>query len=318
MGRKATDPAGTESGAAGLPGENSIPLIGCISHGFNHATNGGAVLLLYLHSQKKIRILYFLPLLVIFALCSLPLPAASAAMVTLSWDANSEPDLVGYILHYGTSSRDYLDGVDVGNTTGCTISGLDPGQVYYFAVTAYNTVGESGFSEEVAYTIPDTPPPPSELQYELSVATVGNGSVVLDPPGGTYNKGTVVQLTAVADSGSSFDKWSRDITGTVNPINITMNDDKAVTANFEAVVVPLYTLTADIVGNGSVDLDPPGPTYNEGTVVQLTAVADPGSAFDNWSGDVTGSANPVTITMDADINVTATFTESAYHLFGDI
>ena len=51
-------------------------------------------------------------------------------MVTLAWDANSEPDLAGYIMHYGTSSRDYLDGVDVGNTTGCTISGLEPGQVW--------------------------------------------------------------------------------------------------------------------------------------------------------------------------------------------
>jgi hypothetical protein len=84
-------------------------------------------------------------------------------MVTLSWDANPEPDLAGYILHYGTLSRDYLDGVDVGNTTGCTISGLEPGQVYYFAVTAYNTFGESGFSEELTYEIPFDTSPPDEV-----------------------------------------------------------------------------------------------------------------------------------------------------------
>ena len=125
---------------------------GCISHGFNHATNGGAVLLSYLSFLKKIRVLYVLPLLVIFTLSSLPLPAASAAMVTLSWDANSEPDLAGYVLHHGTSSRDYLDGVDVGNTTGCTISGLEPGQIYKFKVYATNAMGdspESSYSNEI-------------------------------------------------------------------------------------------------------------------------------------------------------------------------
>ena len=123
--------------------------IGCISHGLNHATNGGAVLLSYLLFLKKIRIQYSLPLLVIFTLCFLQLPTAFAATVTVAWDANSEPDLAGYILYYGTSSPDYLYNVDVGNTTGCTISGLDQGGIYYFAAKAYNTIGESEFSEEL-------------------------------------------------------------------------------------------------------------------------------------------------------------------------
>ena len=145
------------------------------------------------------------------------------------------------------------------------------------------------------------------LQYELALDTVGDGSVELNPPSGTYNEGTVVELTAVADPGSAFDSWSGDITGTANPVTITMNADISVSANFEVVPVPQFTITEDIVGDGSVVLEPPGGTYNEGTVVELTAVADPGSAFDSWSGDITGAANPVTITMNADIAVTANF-----------
>jgi hypothetical protein len=61
-----------------------------------------------------------------------------------------------------------------------------------------------------------------------------------------------------------------------------------------------------------VELNPPGGTYDEGTVVQLRAVAEPGSAFDRWSEDMTGADNPVTTTMDADKYVTAKFIESAY------
>jgi uncharacterized repeat protein (TIGR02543 family) len=42
-------------------------------------------------------------------------------------------------------------------------------------------------------------------------------------------------------------------------------------------------------------------------VVQLTATATAGYAFDRWSGDLTGSSNPATITMDGDKAVTAHF-----------
>jgi uncharacterized repeat protein (TIGR02543 family) len=58
-----------------------------------------------------------------------------------------------------------------------------------------------------------------------------------------------------------------------------------------------------------VTLDPPGGVYDDGTVVTLTAVPDSGWQFDNWSGDLSGSANPTTITMDANKTVTANFSE---------
>jgi uncharacterized repeat protein (TIGR02543 family) len=45
-------------------------------------------------------------------------------------------------------------------------------------------------------------------------------------------------------------------------------------------------------------------------VVTLTATADAGWTFSNWTGDLTGSTNPDTITMDGNKTVTATFTET--------
>ncbi len=66
-------------------------------------------------------------------------------------------------------------------------------------------------------------------------------------------------------------------------------------------------LTVQVAGNGTVNLDPPGGTYDLGTEVTLTAVAAADSTFDYWTGDLTGSTNPVTITMDADMRVTAVF-----------
>ena len=85
-----------------------------------------------------------------------PLPQiAQAAQVTVAWDPNSETGLSGYIVHYGTLSRNYQAYTDVGNNTQATISNLQAGVTYYIAVTAYDRfANESGYSNEVVYNAP--------------------------------------------------------------------------------------------------------------------------------------------------------------------
>ena len=79
----------------------------------------------------------------------------TSAQVTLAWDASTAPNLGGYKLYYGTSSGTYPSSVDVGPSTTYTLTGLTPGQTYYFAITAYDTGGttESDFSNEVSATL---------------------------------------------------------------------------------------------------------------------------------------------------------------------
>ncbi|MBI4681891.1 MAG: fibronectin type III domain-containing protein [Nitrospirae bacterium] len=80
--------------------------------------------------------------------------------VTLSWDAsttNSDgsplTDLAGYKVHYGVSSNNYTQTVDVGNFTGAVINNLSHGP-WCFSVTAYDNSGnESGYSSEFCTTI---------------------------------------------------------------------------------------------------------------------------------------------------------------------
>jgi uncharacterized repeat protein (TIGR02543 family) len=54
--------------------------------------------------------------------------------------------------------------------------------------------------------------------------------------------------------------------------------------------------------------------YAAGEVVTLTAYAVFGWSFAGWSGDLTGTENPATVTMDADMEVTATFVPTEYTL----
>jgi uncharacterized repeat protein (TIGR02543 family) len=93
----------------------------------------------------------------------------------------------------------------------------------------------SGSQANYLYSIYATYTPSAPPQYTLTVNTSGQGSVSLNPSGGTYAAGTVVTLTAAPDSGWQFDGWSGDLSGSTNPATITMNSNKTVTANFSEV-----------------------------------------------------------------------------------
>lgn len=83
---------------------------------------------------------------------------------TLSWNANTESNLAGYRIYYGTSPRTdkcppggYPEKIDVGKTTSYTLNGLTNGRTYYFSITSYNVANkESCFSEEGKKTISRT------------------------------------------------------------------------------------------------------------------------------------------------------------------
>jgi len=95
--------------------------------------------------------------LLISSVCSIFAAQAFAyGGVTVSWDPNTESDLAGYKVHYGSSSRNYDNILWVGNQTSYQVSGLQDGQRYYFAVTALDHSGnESDFSREVSIIIPE-------------------------------------------------------------------------------------------------------------------------------------------------------------------
>jgi len=137
-----------------------------------------------------------------------------------------------------------------------------------------------------------------------------NGTVTKNPNQANYNYGSLVQLTATPNTGYTFSGWSGDASGTTNPLTITMNGNKNITANF---IINTYALTINAI-NGTVTKNPDQVNYNYGAVVQLTATPSIGYTFTGWSGNATGSANPLTIIMDGNKNITANFTINSYTL----
>ncbi|MBN1280953.1 MAG: hypothetical protein JXA00_04820 [Candidatus Thermoplasmatota archaeon] len=144
-------------------------------------------------------------------------------------------------------------------------------------------------------------------EFTLTVSTDGSGSVTKNPDQATYPYGTVVQLTAIPDEGWMFSTWTGDASGSNNPISITMTSNKSVVAHFTQHD---YILTIQVEGSGTVSLSPNLPSYAYGAVVTLTAEPTEGWAFTYWSGDLTGSDNPETITIDGNKTVVAHFVDS--------
>jgi hypothetical protein len=126
-------------------------------------------------------------------------PAQAVQSVTLAWDPNPDPTVVGYNLYCGVASGTYTNMVHVGNVTNITLSSLNEGTTYFFATTAYCGAGiEGDFSNEITYTVPG---PPAGLQIHLAT----DGQIVLivtGPIGHSYDLLATQALTAWAVIGT--------------------------------------------------------------------------------------------------------------------
>lgn len=121
-----------------------------------------------------------------------------ADSAVLSWDANSESDIAGYKIYYGTSFGVYPHIVDVGNNTTYVVDNLIQDKKYFFVVTAYDFAGnESGFSKEVSY--PPTVVYPNPFREYTTIYAGEKGDVrifnILGQLVKTVEVGTVIDMT---------------------------------------------------------------------------------------------------------------------------
>jgi len=159
---------------------------------------------------------------------------------------------------------------------------------------------------DTSVTATFVPLPPT---YVLTRNVVGSGTIDVSPDLASYDPGDTVIVTALPDSGWSFAGWSDGLTGTENPDTLVMQSDTTITATFTQ---PQYAINVTVVGNGSVLRNPDKALYDPGEEVALVAVPDSGWVFMGWSGDLTSFSNADTVTVTADVFVTATFGQALY------
>ena len=149
----------------------------------------------------------------------------------------------------------------------------------------------------------------SHFWYTFPIPIIGCGRVEKTPDWPAYPVGIAVELTAISCPGWLFDCWGGDISGSENPITVWIDPGLTITAQF---IEEWYTLNITIVGNGTVDVIPYKPYYLYGEELQLTAIADSGWTFKEWSVDLNSIENPETIIITANTTVIATFIQQGW------
>ena len=202
-----------------------------------------------------------------------------AAQVTLAWDSNTESDLAGYRVYYGTASRNYSMFIDVGRVNTYTVSGLTDGRTYYFAATAYNTSNvESAYSSEVSHRT---------CTYSISPPSA---SVAPQATTGAVQVTTQTGCPWTASSGAS---WVTITSGNQGTGNGTVSYSVAANSNASARTVAstiagkLFTITQAGTGspstvtqttsgltNGSFEQDYTGWTATGNMDIQTSSAAD--------------------------------------------
>ena len=163
--------------------------------------------------------------------------------------------------------------------------------------------GEYLFTWEYATKTLTVTYPALPVKYNVTV-TADHGTVT---GAGTYEEGKTATLTATPAEGYQFVNWTvgEEVVSTENPYKFTVTADVALVANFELIPPTKYNVTVT-AENGTVE---GAGEYEEGKTATLTATANEGYEFVNWTvgEEVVSTENPYTFTVTADIALVANF-----------
>lgn len=139
---------------------------------------------------------------------------------------------------------------------------------------------------------------------DFTIEKVGNGTV--SHSSGVYAEGEEFALVATPDAGWIFSGWTGDTLCSESSLNITLNKDYNVRANFIQV---FYDLTLLKEGLGSLSYG--SGAYIQGEFIVLEATPSSGWVFSGWTGDTVSAENPLTISIDSSMNIKANFVEKS-------
>ncbi len=129
---------------------------------------------------------------------------------------------------------------------------------------------------------------------------------------GVYNEGTIATLVATEASGFTFTNWTEggNVVSTSSTYSFTVTSDRALVANF-TINTYNVTVAANPSNGGSVS---GGGTYNYGATCTLTATANTGYSFTNWTknGQQVSTSATYSFTVTESGNYIANFSLNSY------
>jgi large repetitive protein len=194
--------------------------------------------------------------------------------------------------YFNTLTTPQLTAISQSNLTGP--SELDFGAVANGTTSSQTiTITNSGSSQAIqisSFTVTGT-------GFQVSLPSGYTLPVLLKP-------GASLALSATYQSNGTS-----NASGQVAISNSGQNASLSIALKANSNTTTTYTLTTNASGSGSISKSPDKLSYTSGELVQLTATPLPGWQFSSWSGNASGSTNPLSVTMDANKAITANFTQ---------
>lgn len=177
--------------------------------------------------------------------------------------------------------------VDHGDETAISVSSVPDGSTFYgwviIAGSSVTIADSSSLSTTVRLesgnaTIQANFTP---FSHALTISVTGEGSVDQAPDQADYPHNSVLTLRATAGTAYDFTLWSGDLGGNSNPVELTMDSDKSITANFEK---RSYQLTVYTDGTRGAVVDPMGSfSVDHGDETSISVSQVPANQyFEGW------------------------------------
>ena len=154
-----------------------------------------------------------------------------------------------------------------------------------------------------------------EFVLDASISPVEAGTVI--PSEGTYKEGSIVTLNAYPGSEYIFDSWSGDASGSSSSIDMLVDGNKNIVANFSKTN---FNVLLSVQGQGLINeqLIKSGPVegQNLGDIIELIAIPEKGWSFNRWEGTPLNTYNDtLIIEINNDLVIKAVFVQG--EVFGN-
>ena len=140
------------------------------------------------------------------------------------------------------------------------------------------------------------------LQHTVQVTSNPADGGIVRPASGTYDAGSTVTFTVTPANGYRFLNWGGDASGSANPLNLPINTNKILTANF----IKQYTLSISGDPNAGT-VSQSGGIYDAGTTINLAATPVFPYDYNSWAGTDNNNVNPTIVTMNANKQITVNY-----------